>query len=508
MDPHTQPPLLQMLQIHKAFSGVEVLRAVDFTVQRGEVHALVGENGAGKSTLIKILGGVHQEYRGHVLLDGHEVRFRSPREAEAHGIAVIHQELALIPHLSVAENLFLAREPTGRTGLLDRRTMHRAAVALLQQHLGLQLNVARPVADLPLGTRQLIEIAKALGRHATLLVMDEPTSALSETEAARLFAAIRQLRAGGVGLVYISHKLEEIYALADRITVLRDGQLVGTAAAADLPPERLVQWMVGREIEQLFPKHAAIPGPERLRVAGLCLADPRTGRWLLEDVSLHVRAGEIVGLAGLIGSGASELLGAIYGRYGAPPRGTIFVNGQRQTRVSPRAALRSGLALLTNDRQASGLVLPMSVLHNLSLSTLDRCRRCGLLSRRRERERCGPYVQRMNLRGPALTAPVSALSGGNQQKVVLARGLLSEPSTLLLDEPTRGIDVAAKADIYALLNELTAAGLAILLITSELPELLALSDRILVLHRGRITAEFQRGAATQENILHAAMGGA
>jgi len=499
--------LLEMRQIRKAFSGVEVLRGVDLTLRRGEVHALVGENGAGKSTLIKILGGVHRDYQGQIRLYGHDVRFRGPRDAEAHGIAVIHQELALIPHLSVAENMFLGREARTRYGWLDRATMRRAATSVLKGQLGVELDSSRRIGELPIAAQQLVEIAKALSRHAEILVMDEPTSALSDAETQRLFTAIRQLRDRGVGIIYISHKMEEIYALADRISVLRDGQHIGTAPASELPQDRLVHWMVGRKIEQFLPKHEAELGEERLRVQNLWLREPGGTRWVVRDANLQVRAGEIVGLAGLMGSGASELLGAVYGRYGAPPQGEICVNGTRLLRPSPRESIRRGVALLTNDRKASGLVLTMSVLHNLSLATLNRYLRAGVLSSRRERVRCVAYAERMKLRAPSLGLPVTTLSGGNQQKVVFARWLLTEPQVLLLDEPTRGIDVAAKADIYALLNDLTSAGLGILLITSELPELLALADRILVLHRGSIVTEFQRDEATQERIMHAALGG-
>jgi ABC-type sugar transport system ATPase subunit len=495
-----------MRNIRKGFSGVDVLHDVDFTLQQGEIHALVGENGAGKSTLIKILAGVHRDHAGQILLRGREVRLRGPRDAEQHGIAVIHQELPLIPHLSVAENVFLGREPVRRFGWLDRTAMQHATAALLQQQLGINLDVTQPIASLPIAAQQLVEIAKALSRQAEILVMDEPTSALSDADTQRLFAAVRQLRAQGASVIYISHKMDEIYTLADRITVLRDGRHVGTAVAADLPQDRLVQWMVGRKIEHFFAKRTAQPGPERLRVTRLHLRAPGSHRWAVHDVSLAVHAGEIVGLAGLMGSGASELLGAIVGRYGPPPRGTLCVDGCLLAGPAPREALRRGVALLTNDRKVSGLVPSMSVLHNLTLATLSRCIRGGVLSPRRERAQCAPYLERMRLRAPSLRAEVTTLSGGNQQKVVLARWLLTNPKVLLLDEPTRGIDVAAKADIYALLSELTAAGLGILLITSELPELLALSDRILVLHRGRIVAELDRDHATQERIMHAAMG--
>lgn len=501
------PLLLQMSGIRKSFGGVEVLHGVDFTLRAGEVHALVGENGAGKSTLVRVLGGVHRDHAGVVRVAGRVVRFRGPREAEAAGVALIHQELALIPQLSVAENIFLAREPRTRLGWLARGTMRAAAAATLRDRLGLDVDPDRRIVELPLAVQQLVEIAKALARQARVLVMDEPTSALSEAETGRLFGVVRQLRDRGVGIIYISHKLEEIYALADRITVLRDGSGVGTAAAAELPRAQLLHWMVGRRVEQLYPRQTPPPGAERLSVRGLWLREVGRPRWAVQDVSLSVRAGEIVGLAGLIGSGASELLGAIYGRFGTPERGEVWVDGRRLVRPSPRTALRHGLALLTSDRKSSGLVLPMSVLHNLSLATLPADCVGGLLSGRRERARCAPYVQRLNLRAPSLDAPVAVLSGGNQQKVVLARWLLAQPRMLLLDEPTRGVDVAAKADTYALLNELTAAGLGILLITSELPELIGLADRVVVLHRGRITAELPRAEATQERILRAAMGG-
>lgn len=497
-----------MLNIRKAFSGVEVLHGVDFALHAGEIHALVGENGAGKSTLIKILAGVHCDQQGRILFRGRAVRFSGPRDAERHGLAVIHQELSLIPHLSVAENISLGREPVRRWGGLDRRAMERAARRVLGEELGLTLDVTQPVARLPIAAQQLVEIGRALSRRAEILVMDEPTSALSEADSRQLFRVIRQLRSQGVGVVYISHKMDEIYALADRVTVLRDGRHIGTAAVADLPQDRLVHWMVGRNIEQQAPRCPAAPGPERLRVEGLSMRAAGSGQWVVRDASLRVHAGEIVGLAGLMGSGASELLGAIFGRYDAAPGGRIWVNGRRLADPTPGEALRHGVALLTNDRKVSGLVLPMSVLHNVSLATLPRCTRWSVTSSHRELTRAAPVLERLNLQAPSLRVEAAALSGGNQQKVLLARWLLTEPTVLLLDEPTRGIDVAAKADIYALLGELTGAGLGILLITSELPELLALADRILVLHRGRIVAELDRRTATQERIMHAAMGGA
>jgi len=497
-----------MRGIRKAFSGVEVLHGVDFAFRAGEIHALIGENGAGKSTLIKILGGVHRDHAGEIRLRGEPVAFRGPRDAEDRGIAIIHQELALIPHLSVAENIFLGREPTGRWGGLGRREMNLAAARILRSLLDMDLDVRRHVVELPIAVQQMVEIAKALSRRAELLVMDEPTSALSEADTERLFGVIRQLRDQGVGIVYISHKLEEIYALADRITVLRDGRYIGTAPASELSRDQLVTWMVGREVGGFPPRRDVLRGAERLRVENVWATAGTDNRWRVQEATFTVRAGEIVGLAGLMGSGASELLGAIYGRYRGLERGSVYVDGARVPRTSPEPSLRRGLALLTNDRKASGLVLPMSVLHNMTLATIRRDCAWGQIRHTHERARCRPLTQRMKLRAPSLGAEVATLSGGNQQKVIISRWLLADPGVLLLDEPTRGIDVAAKADIYALLNELTAAGMAIVLITSELPELLALADRILVLHRGRIVTELSRDEATQERIMHAAMGGA
>ena len=502
-----QQPLLERRGIRKAFAGVEVLKGVDFTVESGRVHALVGENGAGKTTLIKILAGAHRDFRGEIRFGGQTVRLEGPRDAERHGVAVIHQELSLIPHMSIADNLFLGRERVNRIGWLRRAQMRRAASRILSQRLGVELDVTRQIGDVPISVQQKVEIAKALGRGARSVVRDEPTSALSDAESARLCPSSRPLRDAGVGVVYVSHKLDEIYALADRITILRDGVCVGSGTPAEMPRDELVRRMVGRRIAEFIPKHPAAPGRVVLRVEALSLRDRGGRAWLVREASLRLRAGEIVGLAGLLGSGNSELLGAIFGRYGRPDAGTIHVADRRLEPPTPREALRRGVALLTNDRKTSGLVLPMSVLHNLSLAALARCQRFGLLHGSSEWRLCEPLVRRLNIGAPAWHGAVSTLSGGNQQKVVLARWLLTEPRVLLLDEPTRGIDVAAKADIYASLNELTASGLGVLLISSELSELLALSDRVLVMHRRRIVAEFPREGATQENVMRAAMGG-
>lgn len=500
-----QGPLLAMRGICKAFSGTVALRRVDLEVLPGEIHGLVGENGAGKSTLMRILSGALAPDAGIITWRGEEVRLATPQAALAAGIAMIHQELSLVPSVSVAGNIFLGHEPRGRYGVVKVGAMRRRAAELMSG-LSTEVDVARPVEEFSLGVQQMVEVAKALSHSAGLLIMDEPTSSLTEAETAKLFEVIRDLRARGVTVIYISHKMEEIYELCDRITVLRDGERVGTAAVSDLPQEQLIQWMVGRRIDQFFPKTAAQPGAEVLRVDGITLdSEHGGGRRILDGVSLRVRAGEIVGLAGLRGSGASELMGAIFGRYGRRVRGRVQVAGQTVVITSPAQAMALGVALLTDDRKATGLVLPMSVLHNMTLASLDRVVRGGVIRRSRELQLSLPLVQNLAIRTRSLDVEVSSLSGGNQQKVALAKWLMTQPKVLLLDEPTRGIDVGAKTEIYHLMNRLTAEGKGILLITSELPELLAMADRIVVLHRGRVTAELSGPEATQERVMAAAV---
>ena len=502
----TALPLVRMRGITKRFGPVEVLRGVDLDIWPGEVHVLAGENGAGKSTLIKILGGVYPDYEGRIELAGRLVRPTSPLEASRLGVAVIHQELSLVPPMSVADNLFLGRTPCSYGGLVAYRAQREESERLLAE-LGLQIDVDQPVERYPLGVRQLVEIAKAVGRHARVIVMDEPTSALSAPEVERLFALVQKLKWQGCGLVYITHKMEEIERIADRITVLRDGQRVGSVPAAELSTGELIRWMVGREVEQQFPRHVPHLGAERLRIEDFTVRGERPGlRPVVDRVSVSVRAGEILGLAGLRGSGASELLLGLFGALGPRASGRIWLDGKPTRIRSPRDAIRQGIALLTNDRKATGLVLGMSVAANATLADLPRLCRWGWRRPKRELEAAAAQTRTLRLRAASLDMPVAELSGGNQQKVALAKWLQIEPRVLLLDEPTRGVDVGVKHDIYHWMNQWTAAGMAIILITSEMPELLALSDRIVVLHRGRLTAELARHEATADRVLEAAMG--
>lgn len=499
------PPLVRLRRITKRFGPVTVLEGVDLDILPGEVLILAGENGAGKSTLIKVLGGVHTDFEGHIEIAGRPARPKSPLDAAALGVRVIFQELSLVPSMTVADNIFLGR-PLTRRGFVDDRRQRAEAKALLTR-LGIGIDPARRVESLPIAQQQLTEIAKALAGEARVIVMDEPTSALNAPEVTRLFDLIRQLKERGCGVVYITHKMEEIEAVGDRIAVLRDGRLVGVAPAGELPRDRLVHWMVGRDLGEQIPRHAVEPGAERLRVEGFTVPDPgRPERPRVTDVSLDVRAGEIIGLAGLQGSGASELLWGLFGATAGRPAGKVWLDGRPVRVRNPAAGIAAGMALVTNDRKASGLVPPMSIIGNTTLADLARLSPGGWRHPSTERRVTAELGRRLALRAASLELPVESLSGGNQQKVVLAKWLQTRPKLLLLDEPTRGVDVGAKRELYALLNTLTGEGLGILLITSELPELLALSDRIVVLHRGRVSARFERATVSPEAVLAAAMG--
>lgn len=494
-------PHVRLIDVTKAYSGVTVLRNVSFEVLPGEVHVLAGENGAGKSTLMKVLGGIVTDYEGTVEIGGKSVRLRSPLDAAAHGVSVIHQELSLVPSMTVADNLFLGEMPT-RAGFVQRGAMAEAARAALTK-VGLDLPIDTPMERLPIATQQLVEVAKALRHRSRVVVMDEPTSALNVQEAERLFGLIAELKADGVGIVYISHKMEEIERLADRITVLRDGEWVATKSAAEMPVPELVRLMVGDK--GLAAETQARPvgaGPVALEAKNIIL--DLNGRRAVDGVSLEVRAGEVVGLAGLEGSGNSALLLAVFGAFG-PVRGEIKVEGKSAAIRKPGDAIRRRVALLTSDRKTSGLVLPMSIVGNATLAALPRLSPGGWRSDKKERAVAEKAKKDLSIRASSLDLPVGSLSGGNQQKVALAKWIETEPKVLLLDEPTRGIDINAKREIYALIEEWKARGMAIVVITSELPELLLLADRILVMHRGRVVREMARAEATGEAVVHAAM---
>jgi ribose transport system ATP-binding protein len=495
--------ILRMQHITKRFPGVVALDDVTFDVREGEVHALVGENGAGKSTLMKILSGIYTDFEGEMLFNGSPVVFHSPRDAQDSGIAMIHQELNLVSELTVYENIFLGREHQTRFGIINRRAMRQSAEALMSR-LGLDIDPNRLVGQLRVGQQQLVEIAKALSLNARLIIMDEPTSALSDTEVQYLFHVIRNLRAHDVAVIYISHRLDEVFAVADRITVLRDGSIVGTANAPDISRQQLINLMVGRDLAVLYPKQKVDQGEVVLQVEHLSYTQGRTE--VLKDISLRVHQGEIVGVAGLMGAGRTQLLESIFGVY--PPeslRGRIRLNGEPVVFESPEDAIAHGLGLIAEDRKQQSLVLERSVSENMTLASLRQFMNwMTVVNRRAEREAVSGVVRDLHIRTPSIEAYVTNLSGGNQQKVVIGKFLLSKIVLFLLDEPTRGIDVGAKAEIYSLVGQLALTGTGFLIVSSEMPELLAVCDRIYVLCDGRLTGEFERGAFDQVAIMEAA----
>ncbi len=498
-------PLLEARGIVKSFPGVVALRGVSFDVRAGEIHALCGENGAGKSTLIKVLSGVHPfgSYDGDILVDGAPARFLSVADAQKAGVAAIAQELALVPALSVAENVRLGDWPT-KSGLVDWVEARRDAREWLER-LGLDADLDTPVEKLAAGQRQLVEIAKALRRRARVLILDEPTAALAESEAVRLMDLARTLRAEGIGIVYISHRLDEVFSLADRVTVLRDGATVSTRSASGADRSAVIRDMVGREISDLFPRRAPHPGAVRLRAAGLCARD-EGGTRELRDISFEARAGEVLGIGGLMGAGRSELLLHLFGAWGERVGGTLELDGAPFSPASPKEALEAGLSLVAEDRRRQGLVLGQSVGFNLSLSTLDALSRGGLVDAAEEQSLNARDREDLRIKTPSLDSVVGGLSGGNQQKVLIGRARRSAPKVLLLDEPTRGVDVGAKVEIYELVNRMTERGIAVILVSSELPELIGMSDRIVMLREGRSAGEFSRAEATQERLIAAALG--
>jgi len=501
-------PRIEAHGITKRFPGVIALRDVSFDLLPGEIHALCGENGAGKSTLIKLLSGLHPHgsFEGELLVDGKHAEFRGIRDATRAGVAVIHQELALVSELSVAENLFLGSEP--RRGPRIDWTALREQARSLMARFGLDLDPDLPLRELGVGQRQLVEILRALGRDSRVLILDEPTAALSETEARLLHATLRDLRARGVACIYISHRLEEVLALADRITVLRDGETVATLAGDAATAPDLIRHMVGRELSELYPPPPASRPDDGivLSVRNLTVAPDRSSAPKLHDLSFEVARGELVGIGGLMGAGRTELLSHLGGAWGLRVRGDVLVAGVPTAFRDPGEAVAAGVCLVTEDRRRLGIIPEESLGFNFSLSSLGAVSRFGIVDARAEATRNRTLFDRLRVRAPDLEARIAGLSGGNQQKVLLGRALLARPRLLLLDEPTRGIDVGARAEIYAILRSLAAEGCAIVMVSSELPELIGMSDRILMLHEGRLTAEFDRGEATQEDLLAAAMG--
>jgi len=496
--------LLKLSDISKSFPGVRALSDVQLEVRKGEVHALLGENGAGKSTLIKIISGVHKPDKGEVRLDGKLVSFNSPRDAQANGIATIYQELILYPELTVAENIFIGHAPRRSLGPLhwvNWREMNDRAAEILQSLNIHDLDVRRKVGSLNIGNRQRVEIAKALSINARILIMDEPTAALTEADVSKLFDIVRLLRQRGVSIIYISHRLNEVFELADRVTVLRDGQYIDTQAVSATTERELVTKMVGRTIDNLFPKLPPKIGEPVLQVRDLVHLPFTRG------VSFEVRAGEIVGLSGLVGSGRSELAQVIFGIMPAQS-GDIFVSGKKVRIQDPAQAINLGIAYVPEDRGTQGLVKQMVIRENVSLAVLQSLANSGFIRRGSERSLAERAIEQLSIRAYSPEQIVGKLSGGNQQKVVVSKWLASKPRLLIMDEPTRGVDVGAKSEIHRLMSELAVEqGLAILMISSELPEIMGMSDRILVVRDGRIVAEYARADVTQEKIAAAMMGG-
>jgi D-xylose transport system ATP-binding protein len=497
-------PVLEAKSISKHFGGVTALEDVSFSLGRAEIVALCGENGAGKSTLIKVLSGLHPagSFSGELRVDGRSAAFAHVRDAERAGIAVIHQELALVPEMTVAENLFLGREPS-KSGLLAWNRMFSDARALLAE-FSLDLDPAAKVEDLGVGQQQLVEIAKALGKRSRILILDEPTAALNVRETDTLLGIVERLRESGISAVYISHKLDEVFRIADRIVVLRDGRSVADMRRSETDVRSVIRQMVGREINELFPRRASQASKVMLKVESLSVAC--AGHFGLERIGFEVRAGEVLGIGGLMGAGRSELLLHLMGAFGTRTEGRVELEGRPFQPKNPEQAIARGVVLVSEDRKRYGLCLDQSVNFNLSLSSLERVTRRGLIDHDVEHAQNRKLSEQLSIRLPTLEAPVSSLSGGNQQKVVLGKAWATAPRVVLLDEPTRGIDVGAKLEVYELINRLTGDGKAVVLVSSELAELQGMSDRILMLSRGTLGGTFDARSASQEELLVAAMG--
>ena len=491
--------MIQMNGISKSFSGNQVLNDVSFELANGEIHALMGENGAGKSTLMKILSGIHHKDSGHIRVDGEEHTFKTIKDSERCGIHVIHQELNILPDLSVAENLFLGKELTYGFGIMKRAEMRRQAHDLLCK-LGLDIDPKTRAGDLSVGKQQLVEIAKAIASDAKYIVMDEPTAALTDREIQTLFETVRELKNKGISFVYISHRMEEIFAICDRITILRDGQYAGVRDIPKTSFDEIVAMMVGRELGERFPERQHCIGDTKLSVDNLC------ANHVFENVSFELRKGEVLVLAGLMGAGRTEVAQTLFGARKANS-GSITIDGQAVKIHNPIQAMQHKIGFVTEDRKTEGLLLDFSIQDNIMLTNFDKTCRMGITQPTSENQFVQKFIDQLAIRTTDAHLPVKSLSGGNQQKVVLAKWLGTEPDILILDEPTRGVDIGAKKEIYTIINQLAEAGVAILMISSELPEVIGMADRVLVMHEGRITGEVHKNNMTQENIMHYATGG-
>ncbi|WGD37692.1 sugar ABC transporter ATP-binding protein [Lysinibacter sp. HNR] len=494
--PTVSPPALELREVAKSFGSVVALRSGNIVVDAGSIHALVGENGAGKSTLVKIVAGLYQRDEGVFRLSGRDASFKTTADSKAAGVAVIYQEPTLFPDLSVTENIFMGRQPTNRFGRIDRRAMREEAIEIFER-LGVRIDPDRLADGLSIADQQIIEIAKAISLKATVLIMDEPTAALSGVEAERLFAVARSLRDEGRALVFISHRFDEVFDLCDIITVMRDGEYISTVETAHTSVEEIVRLMVGRDVTDLFPKEEVEAGDTLLQVQGL------TSAGMFEDISFSVRAGEIVGLAGLVGAGRSEVARAVFGvdNY---DRGTVALRGTTLKKHSVTDAMRAGLALIPEDRRKQGLVLDFPVGRNITLAIRNRLASRGILTAHAENKTADGWASTLQVKTAALSTRAGTLSGGNQQKVVIAKWLATQPHLLIIDEPTRGIDVGTKSEVHRLLSKLAGEGMGILMISSELPEVLGMADRVLVMREGRLTAELSRDEATAETVMLAA----
>jgi len=494
-----QQKVLEMKNIDKSFSGTHALRGINFDLESGEVHALLGENGAGKSTLIKVLGGIHHPDSGQIIIDGQAVKMENVHEAQKHGIGIIHQEIVLVPYLSVAENIFLGREPVTRLGFKDIKTINRRATEMVSE-LGLNYDVRKPVGELTIAQQQMVEIIKAISFNVKILVMDEPTSSLSEDEVEKLFEIIARLKKSKVSIIYISHRMEELFKISDRITVIRDGTYVGTKKTKETRHDELVSMMVGRSLSNFYTRTESNIGSEVLSVKNL------TKKGVFEDVTFSIREGEILGFSGLVGAGRSEIMTAIFGG-DSYDSGEIFLHGKKVSIKSTQQATGRGLAMVPEDRKKQGLMLKNTVGFNLTLASIRYLVNGPLISTSKKQEVIKSYIANLRIKTSSPDVNVSQLSGGNQQKVVLGKWLATRPKLLILDEPTRGVDVGAKSEIYAIINQLACEGMAIILVSSELPEIINMSDSVCVVRNGKIVKQLGRNELTQENIMTYATGG-